>query len=563
MQELHPHEIEILKTLTTKSSPHAISEKSNLDLDAVMRSASWLSTKNLVKIERKLEREISLDAEGKIYAKSGLPERKIIDLIHDSAAFDELDIDKSEKNIALGWLRRKNLAKLEKTEGKLIITVLNRDETDDEKLLKLLKEKGKLIVGELSPGLKAGFELLKQRQNVIKIKEIKEIHFIPTEEGIELGKKFRTGKLKISVSQLTPEMLKTGDWKDLTFRKYDAEIYIKPKYPAKKHPLRRVIDEIRSIFLEMGFEEISGDFVESAFWNFDALFQPQDHPARDMHDTFYLKNRHRFVEPRDIFYNEHPKILNIPKIVDFHNRKNELSHTIKNRLRFSREPRDIFYRKNHIVCNTIKNPQSVEIYKFDELSDKIKQVHENGGTTGSKGWGYKWSREVARQTVFRTHTTAVTARHLSKLDENSLPSKVFCIGKTFRNEAIDYKHLPEFYQVEGIVADKGANFRNLLSILNIFYKEMGFEKVRFRPAYFPYTEMSVEPEIYFEEKGEWMELGGAGIFRPEVTVPLMGFECPVLAWGLGLDRVVALKLGLNDIRELYISDLKWLRESMV
>ena len=494
MQELHPHEIKILKVLEEKSTPKDISGKSGLDLDAVMRATSWLSTKNLIKIEGKFTDEVSLDTEGKIYAELGLPERVIIGQISDSAALDTIQLDKNEKNIALGWLRRKNLAKLEKIEGKLIVTVLNRKETGDEKLLKLLKERGKLDFDELSPELKEGLELLKQRQNVIKIKEKKIFYLIPTENGIKLGK----SKIKSSVSQITPEMLKTGEWKNLTFRPYDAKIYIKPKYPAKKHPLRRVIDEIRSIFLEMGFEEITGNFVESAFWNFDALFQPQDHPARDMHDTFYLKN-----------------------------------------------------------------PRSIEIPKFDELKDKIKKTHENGWTTGSTGWRYEWSSDVAKKTVLRTHTTAVTARYLSKLNKNSLPKKVFCIGKTFRNEAIDYKHLPEFYQVEGIVADENANFRNLLSILKMFYKEMGFEKVRFRPAYFPYTEMSVEPEIYFEEKGEWMELGGAGIFRPEVTVPLMGFECPVLAWGLGLDRVVALKLGLNDIRDLYISDLKWLRESRI
>ncbi|ODS36434.1 hypothetical protein BEH94_01325 [Candidatus Altiarchaeales archaeon WOR_SM1_SCG] len=496
--ELHPHEIKILKVLNEESSPEIISEKSGLDLDAVMRASSWLSTKNLIKIERKFTDEISLDVEGNDYAESGLPERKIINLISDSAAIDEIAAGKKEKNIALGWLRRKGLAKIEKINGKLTITVLNKNETCDEKLLKLLKEKEKLIYDELSPELREGFELLKQRQNVIKIKEKKEICLIPTEEGIKSGEKLKTGKIKTSISQLTPEMLKNRGWKDKTFRHYDAEIYIKPKYPAKKHPLRRVIDEIRAIFLEMGFKEITGNFVESAFWNFDALFQPQDHPARDMHDTFYLKN-----------------------------------------------------------------PESIEISKFDELKDKVGETHENGWKTGSTGWKYKWSPDVARQTLLRTHTTAVTARYLSKLNKNSLPAKVFCIGKTFRNEAIDYKHLPEFYQVEGIVADENANFKNLLSILKIFYKEMGFEKVRFRPAYFPYTEMSVEPEIYFEEKGEWMELGGAGIFRPEVVMPLLGFDCPVLAWGLGLDRVVALKLGLNDIRDLYISDLKWLRESKI
>lgn len=496
--ELHPHEVKILRVLKERSTPEIVSKKTNMDLDAVMRASSWLSTKNLIKVAKTFTEEIALDSEGKEYAELGLPERKIINKISDSAAIDNIDIDKKEKNIALGWLRRKNLAKIEKIEGKLTITVLNRNETCDEKLLKLLKEKElknkKLTYNELSPELKDGFKLLKQRQNVIKIKEIKEIYLIPTDEGIKLGK----NEIKSSVSQLTSEMLKTGEWKNKTFRPYDAEIYIKPKYPAKKHPLRQVIDKIRSIFLEMGFEEITGNFVESAFWNFDALFQPQDHPARDMHDTFYLKN-----------------------------------------------------------------PISIKIPKFDELNEKVKQTHENGWTTGSTGWGYDWSSEVAQKTVLRTHTTAVTARHLSKLNKNSLPVKVFCIGKTFRNEAIDYKHLPEFYQVEGIVADENANFRNLLSILKTFYNEMGFEKVRFRPAYFPYTEMSVEPEIFFEEKGEWVELGGAGIFRPEVVMPLLGFDCPVLAWGLGLDRVVALKLGMNDIRDLYISDLKWLRESKV
>ena len=90
---------------------------------------------------------------------------------------------------------------------------------------------------------------------------------------------------------------------------------------------------------------------------------------------------------------------------------------------------------------------------------------------------------------------------------------------------------------------------------------MGFDKVRFRPGYFPYTEMSVEPEVYMEGRVQWIELGGAGIFRPEVVKPMMGFDCPVLAWGLGLDRIVTLGMGLTDIRQLYMSDLDWLREN--
>jgi len=123
---------------------------------------------------------------------------------------------------------------------------------------------------------------------------------------------------------------------------------------------------------------------------------------------------------------------------------------------------------------------------------------------------------------------------------------------------IDYKHLAEFHQVDGIVVDPKVTFRDLLGYLKEFYLRMGFDKIRFRPGYFPYTEMSVEPEVYFEDRGEWIELGGSGIFRPEVTRPL-GIDCPVLAWGLGIERMMLLTLGIDDLRTIYGNDLAWLR----
>ncbi len=105
--------------------------------------------------------------------------------------------------------------------------------------------------------------------------------------------------------------------------------------------------------------------------------------------------------------------------------------------------------------------------------------------------------------------------------------------------------------------EKGANFRQLIGILKEFYGQLGFTRLRFRPGYFPYTEPSMEVEVQW--RGKWMELGGSGIFRPEVTEPL-GIKEPVLAWGLGLERIAIMYLGLNDIRELYFSDLDWLRK---
>ena len=485
--ELHPHEIKILRILRKKSTPEEITEKIGIPLDAVMRTSSWLSTKNLIEIQEKITEDISLGKEGELYAVKGLPERQVMKLIRDEGRISGLKgkLKKEEITIAVGWLSKKKQGRFEKG----VIKILNEKETVDEKLLGVLKKKKKINSEELDEDLMNGLKLLRKRKDVVKISERKSIWLLPTKKGLKTSK---SGGGE-AISQLTPKMLISGEWRGVKFRPYDVNTYVKPEFPARRHPLQRLIKEIRDIFCEMGFKEIRGPLVESAFWNFDALFQPQDHPARDMHDTFYLMN-----------------------------------------------------------------PGGIDAPGFEEFKERVKKTHADGWTTGSTGWGYRWSEEVAKKPVLRTHTTAVTGRYLTRLGRSDLPAKVFCIGKVFRNESIDYKHLPEFYQVEGIVVDEDVNFRNLLGILKEFYDHMG-SKVRFRPAYFPYTEMSVEPEVYLEERGEWIELGGAGIFRPEVVKPLLGFDCPVLAWGLGLDRVVALNLGLKDIRELYISDLEWLR----
>jgi len=139
------------------------------------------------------------------------------------------------------------------------------------------------------------------------------------------------------------------------------------------------------------------------------------------------------------------------------------------------------------------------------------------------------------------------------------PRKVFCVGPVFRRETIDYKHLPVFHQVDGIVIDEKASFAALLTLLSTFYKKMGFDRIQFRPAFFPYTEPSVEVFVWMESRSDWVEMGGSGIFRPEVTEPL-GCRVPVLAWGLGLDRLAMFRYGLKDIRELYLSHLDWLEE---
>ncbi|MDP2629031.1 MAG: phenylalanine--tRNA ligase subunit alpha, partial [Nanoarchaeota archaeon] len=175
-------------------------------------------------------------------------------------------------------------------------------------------------------------------------------------------------------------------------------------------------------------------------------------------------------------------------------------------------------------------------------------------------WQYSWDQESAKSVVLRTHTTCLSAKALSKLDiKKDLPAKFFSIGKTFRNETDDWSHGFEFNQTEGIVIDENANFRHLLGYLKEFFKKMGFDNIRFSPAYFPYTEPSVEINWYHPEKKKWLELGGAGMFRPELTIPLLGKHIPVLAWGPGFDRIIMDYYKILDLRQMYennISDLR-------
>lgn len=409
-----------------------------------------------------------LTDEGKRYLREGLPERKLAEMVGKIGSVKMEDAQKEIDNfsIAFSWAKKNDWIRIEKG-------FLKPNKKPDSLHLDALKmvEEGKTLPENI---LK---ELIGRRL----VEELRETELVRAKEQIK----------NREIAKMTPELIKTGLWREAKLKPYNVEATGKIIYPGKRHILTVYTEKIRRIFLDMGFTEAEGPLVESSFWNFDALYQPQDHPARDMADTFYMKN---------------PKETKLPK---------------------------------------------------KELVENVCIAHENGWKTGSLGWGYEWSPEIAKKPVLRTHTTAVSARMLSKITP---PSKVFCIGRVFRNETIDYKHLAEFTQVEGIVVDEKVNFRNLLGYLKEFYQRMGFAKVRFRPAYFPYTEMSVEPEIFFEERGEWMEMGGAGIFRPEVTMPL-GIECPVLAWGLSLERPIMMKLGINDIRNFYYrNDLEILRK---
>jgi len=189
---------------------------------------------------------------------------------------------------------------------------------------------------------------------------------------------------------------------------------------------------------------------------------------------------------------------------------------------------------------------------------RVKEVHERGGNTGSTGWGYTFDLQRASRLVLRSQGTAVSAHRLAS--NPLIPGKYFSIARCFRYDQVDATHATDFFQVEGIVLGEDINFRTLLGLLNLFAREVAQAKeVKFLPAYFPFTEPSVELHVRHPRLG-WIELGGAGLFRPEVAAPL-GVQVPVIAWGLGLDRMAMVALGIHDIRELFTDNLDLIRST--
>ncbi|RLI96726.1 MAG: phenylalanine--tRNA ligase subunit alpha [Candidatus Aenigmatarchaeota archaeon] len=426
-----------------------------------------------------------LTKEGEKYLKEGLPEERLAKLVEKSPlSLEECSKHVDNLSIALAWGKKKGLIKL---EGSNVVFIKH---DDGEELRKLRKIKDGKEIDKNSANRLLRRKLIAEIKEDIDKQAERQLIYITQKrtEGVEIKSKSRIDE---SDTPITPQLIKTGLWKEIDLKSREIKKPRKINFVSgRKHIITEYIELFRKIFLSLGFTEITGPLVESSFWNFDALYQPQDHPAREMADTFFLEN---------------PSKAKLPD---------------------------------------------------KKIVERVKAMHEHGNGE-STGWGYKWSSEIARQLVLRTHTTAVSARQLAKTRG---AGKFFCIGRVFRNETIDFKHLPEFTQIDGIVIEKDVGFKDLLGYLKEFYRRLGFEKVRFRPAYFPYTEMSVEPEVYLKERKEWVELGGAGIFRPEVTIPL-GVKYPVLAWGLGLERPIMLKFGIKDIKRFYYTnDLKFLKE---
>jgi phenylalanyl-tRNA synthetase alpha chain len=474
-------------------------ELANLNQSKVMAIALEAEEAGLATIAARTREQIVPAADAVDAVRSGVPERRAVQLLASEAGpvgmsrFVEL---MKREDLAIndvfrwgqtrGWLRR--------GKDQVQLTDDGRRAAADEALdaderAVLARDGGSIYLDETDDADRVR-KLLRNRPELAKIKKRTERTVSLTDAGramVKAGIQVREQR-----NVLTPDDLRSGAWREISLRPYDVTLPAETVHAAKVHPLRKIIEQTRRAFLEMGFTEVVSPMVESSFWCFDALFQPQDHPAREMQDTFYMDQPCETALPGD-----------------------------------------------------------------SGLVERVRRVHEDGGDTGSEGWGYTWEPKRAKQAVLRTHTTAATIRALAA--HPSPPWKAFCVGWVYRNESMSFKHLPVFHQVDGIIIDEHANLASLLGTLESFYRKMGFQRVKFKPAFYPYTEPSVDVVVYLESRGKWIEMGGSGIFRPEVTEPL-GCRHPVLAWGLGMERLAMIRYGLTDIRELFHGKLDAMRE---
>lgn len=418
----------------------------------------------------------SLTPEAVVYAEQGSPEAQVFAAV----PADGLPLAELKKLFPfadVGFKQCMQLKALALEKGAEPRVVRKADALED-KAQALMQA---VAAGE--PVADADLAALKKRKLVVQEKR--------QSFRVTKGPKFAL-ELKKPETDLTAEMMAKGTWKTLEFKPYNLVAGAgAPPHGGHLHPLLKVREQFRQIFLGMGFSEMpTNNFVESGFWNFDTLIQPQQHPARDAHDTFFMKN------------------------------------------------------------------PAVALSAPEEYLERVKTMHEVGGN-GSIGHRYHWKRAEADKNIMRTHTTAVSARMLYKLAQDTKetgfrPAKYFSVDRVFRNEAVDRTHLAEFHQVEGLVCDYGLTLGDLIGTLYQFFERLGMKKLRFKPAFNPYTEPSMEVFAYHEQLDKWMEVGNSGMFRPEMLGP-MGFpdDVTVIAWGLSLERPTMILYDVDNIRDLF------------
>ncbi|MFA7395547.1 MAG: phenylalanine--tRNA ligase subunit alpha [Sphaerochaetaceae bacterium] len=503
VRNLHPLEIRLLRHVSEgeKITAERLIEELDYNVGQCNQAFSWLSGKNLIVEQQRIRRTLyEITDVGKAQLKEGTPIERIFNLLVTDGPHslpeiaEKLSLESSDVGSNFGLLSKLRAcsmgegnkaqalikeAPIEVTIGKEVLSRAEREPLDEDSLSK----DEKTFVSRNSKKRGAS-------SSPLKVVEREDVTYTLTSDGVAAKKVLLEQEITgLEFGSLTSQMLSTGSWKTGSFRPYSLQTPPPRIMLGRKNPYASYLTWVKDKLVSLGFEEFDGPLVENEFWNGDALFMPQFHSARDIHDVYYVKNP------------SHAKMIEEPYL------------------------------------------------------SQVAQTHENGWTTGSRGWGYSFDHDFTRRQVMRSQGTVISAKTLPTA---RIPGKYFGIVRCFRYDQVDATHGADFYQTEGIVLGDDVNLRTLLGLLKMFAEEVaGATEVKYVPGYFPFTEPSIEVHIKHPSLG-WFELGGSGIFRPEVTKAL-GLDVPVLAWGLGIDRMALMHLELNDLRELFTPNIESVR----
>ncbi|KAM0674128.1 Phenylalanyl-tRNA synthetase [Gurleya vavrai] len=473
----------ILSQLQTQKE--ILSTSFNEDIFPTLQMLASHQLINYKTIEQKF---LELTTEGINISNNGSPEFNLYKKIKEGVDTENIKNEKIAIGHAFknGWIEIKN-------ENFFIKKEIEKDELKE--ILNKIKAKENSLEDKFQ-NLNLDTKTLQNLRKRKLIEENKNVFY-----KISKGDKYQPN-LPNFATEITSQMISSSSYVNFTFKPYNFDTTGKIPLKGNLHPLLKVKDEFRKIFIALGFTEMnSANYVESSFWNFDVLFQPQQHPSRDSHDTFFVKD------------------------------------------------------EVNLDCDL-------------EYLHKVKEMHEIGDSE-SLGHMRPWDLDETKKGALRTHTTAISARYLYKIGQmlkgkkselglndkikidNNECFKLFSIDKVFRNESIDATHLPEFHQIEGVIVGKNLHLSQLMGIIQTFFYELGMKNVKFKPAYNPYTEPSMEIFGFHEGLNKWIEIGNSGIFRPEMLKP-MGFEndVKVFGWGLSVERPTMIMYGIKDIRDL-------------
>lgn len=506
IKNLHPLEIKVLNSFAPgdKLTNELLEQKLDFKAGHANQVFSWLQMKGLLsELSRTTETFYELTETGKEYFEKGIPSMRIVRALKDGASYsmpelaELVGLNAKDVGKSFGQLSKEGCLQMNDANK---IVFIKMPSADSYQVIETLLEKAHtakeqtLAESVLSEAEKQAMKNISKKRGAgdvaFKIVERDSVVYALNDNAAEVKAALKAQHITgDEVGQLTSEMLKTGSWKHAAFRSYNISLPPARLIPGRQNAYASFLENVKDTLANLGFEEVEGDLVQTDFWNSDALFMPQFHAARDIHDVYYIK------EPR-----------------------------------YAKEIEEPF------------------------LSNVIK-AHENGGDTGSRGWNYSFDVNFTKRLLLRSQGTACSAR---KLSTAHVPGKYFTISRCFRYDKVDATHLSDFYQLDGMILGEDVNLRTLLGVLKMFAMEIaGATEVKYVGAYFPFTEPSIEVHVKHPVLG-WFELGGAGIFRPEVT-HAQGVRVPALAWGIGIDRMALLALGANDLRELFSYDIEQVR----